>query len=62
MAKKVRVCKKCLSFVEEDRCPLCSSTEFAESFKGKIIMLNPEQSEIAKKAGISKKGVFAIKI
>ena len=62
MAKKVRVCKKCLSFVEEDRCPLCSSTEFAESFKGKIIMLNPEQSEIAKQAKITKKGVFAIKI
>jgi len=51
-----------MSFVEGDRCPLCNSTEFAESFKGRIIMLNPEQSEIAKKAGITKKGVFAIKV
>lgn len=51
-----------MSFVEGDRCTLCGSTEFAESFKGKIIMLKPEQSEIAKKANITKKGIFAIKI
>jgi DNA-directed RNA polymerase subunit E" len=62
MAKKARICKKCLSFMEGDKCPLCGSTEFAENFKGKIIMLKPEQSEIAKKANLAKKGVFAIKI
>lgn len=60
--KKVKICKKCLIFVEQDKCPICQGTAFAESFKGKIIMLKPEQSEIAKKVNIKKKGTFAIKI
>jgi len=60
--KKVRVCKKCMVIVEGDRCPMCQGTNFAESFKGKVIMLKPEQSEIAGKLGIKQKGSYAIKI
>ena len=48
--------------VEGDRCPMCQGTNFAESFKGKVIMLKPEQSEIAGKLGIKQKGSYAIKI
>ena len=32
-----------------------------ESFKGKIVVLNPEKSEIANKINLKSKGNFAIK-
>lgn len=60
--KKVKICKKCLVFVEGDKCPICHGTNFAENFKGRIIMLDAEHSEIAKKVNIKQKGTFAIKI
>ena len=34
------------------------SKEEAENLRGKIIILNPEQSEIAKNLGIKEKGVY----
>jgi len=39
-----------------------SSEELADTYKGKIVILQPEQSEIAKNLKITKKGIFAIKI
>jgi RNA polymerase subunit RPABC4/transcription elongation factor Spt4 len=36
-------------------------TEFTDSWKGRIIVLNPEKSEIAKNIKITKAGEFAVK-
>ncbi len=60
MAKKV--CKKCKLFVSGNECPICHGKDFAENWKGKIIILDAERSEIAKKLGIKSKGEYAIKI
>lgn len=60
MAKKV--CKKCKMIYEGDKCPNCGSQEHNESFKGRVVILNPEQSEIAKNLGVKHKGSFAIRI
>ncbi len=58
-----KACKLCKSLVEEgSKCPNCSSEELTESFKGKVTILNPEKSEIAKNTKQIKKGVFAIKL
>lgn len=62
MAKGKRVCKKCKVFVEEDKCPICQGTQFITSWKGRVVILDPEQSEIAKKMSIKNKGIFAIKV
>jgi len=59
---KQKVCKKCRIFVEDDVCPICNETNLTETWKGKVIIVNPEQSEIAKKLKITKEGAFAIKI
>lgn len=59
MAKKA--CKNCKAVYEGDKCPLCGSQDSTESWKGRVIILNPEQSEIAKKMKINKKGMHAIK-
>ncbi len=58
---KQKACKICNAIYEADKCPLCGSKESTEGFKGKIIILNPEKSEIAQKLNIKNKGAFAIK-
>lgn len=60
MAKE-KACKNCKKIYEGDRCPKCNSQEFTESWKGRVVIVNPEQSEIAKKLKISEKGIYAIK-
>jgi len=59
---KTKACKLCRTIVEEgDKCPNCSSKELTEGFKGRIIVLNPEKSELAQKLTLKEKGNFAIK-
>jgi len=57
-----KICKKCKLFVEGTNCPVCKSNQFADSFKGKIIITDAEKSEIAEKLEIKVKGEYAIKI
>ncbi len=61
MAKE-KACRECRIVYEGTKCPNCNSTDSIEGFKGKVIVLNPEESEIAKKLGIIKKGTFAIRL
>ncbi len=61
MAKQ-KACKVCKTIYEGVKCPNCESKESTEGFKGRIAVLNPEKSEIAKKLKIAKKGSFAIKV
>lgn len=59
---KSKACKICSNIYEgEDKCPHCDAKEFTDSFKGRIVVLNPEKSEIANKLNLKKKGNFAIK-
>ncbi|MFH1209443.1 MAG: transcription elongation factor subunit Spt4 [archaeon] len=57
-----KVCKKCKIFVEKDICPICKGNQFNDNWKGRIIILNNEKSEIAKKIEIKHNGEYAIKI
>jgi len=59
---KEKACKICNTIFESgDECPKCGSKELTEGFKGRIVVLNPKKSEIAKKINIKDKGNFAIK-
>lgn len=49
-------------FVEGTTCPNCEGTEFTETWKGKIVVMKPEESVMAKKLKIEKPGTYAIKI
>ncbi len=60
MAKQ-KACKLCNTIYEGDKCPRCESKESTEGFKGRVVVLNPEKSEIAQKLNIKDKGNFAIK-
>ena len=61
MAKQ-KACKICNTiYDEEEKCPECCSKESTDGFKGRVVVMNPEKSEIAKKLNIKNKGNFAIK-
>ena len=59
---KSKACKICKRIYEGDKCPSCDSKESTDSFKGRVIIMNPGKSEIAKKLNIKEKGNFAIKV
>ncbi len=58
---KEKACKICNAIFEGEKCPKCGSKNITESFKGQIVILNPEKSEIAKEINLKEKGNFAIK-
>ena len=60
MAQKI--CTKCKLFVTGDVCPICGGNSFTTTYYGKIAVLNPEKSRVAKTMGIKFKGEYAIKI
>ncbi|OIO41157.1 DNA-directed RNA polymerase subunit E'' [Candidatus Pacearchaeota archaeon CG_4_9_14_3_um_filter_31_7] len=57
-----KICKKCKLIFKGTECPICHSTNLADGFRGKIIIIDPENSELAKKLNIKQKGEYAIKI
>ena len=59
---KAKACKICNTIFESgEKCPKCESKESTEGFKGRIVVFNPEKSEIAPKINLKDKGNFAIK-
>lgn len=60
MAEKA--CRQCRAIYEGQKCPRCGGDQGLDTFKGKIAVLNPEQSELAQKINIKAKGVSAIRL
>lgn len=58
---KAKACRLCNRILEGEKCSHCDSKEVTESFKGRVVVLNPEKSEIANKLKFNTKGNFAIK-
>ncbi|MBW2966172.1 DNA-directed RNA polymerase subunit E'' [Candidatus Woesearchaeota archaeon] len=61
MVKK-KVCKTCKIFVDGPQCPICHNKQFSTNWQGRINILNPEKSAIAKRIEIKVKGEYAIKV
>lgn len=61
---KLRACKKCNSIVHGDQvCPICKThNNLSRNFSGMLIIRDVEKSRIARKLGIEKKGLYAIKV
>jgi len=60
MAEKA--CKNCKIIFEGTKCPKCGSEDLTDNYKGRIIVLKPEESEIAKNLKLKDKGDYAIKV
>ncbi len=61
MAKE-KACKNCKLIYEGDKCPHCDKKDTSDTFKGKVEIVNPEKSELAKELKVSKTGLYAIKL
>ena len=57
-----KACKKCKLLYEGSQCPNCKSESAAQSWKGRVIILDANKSEIAKKIGVTSKGEYGIKV
>ena len=57
-----KVCKHCKIFVAGDVCPICGKSDFTTNWQGRIAVIDPVKSEVAKKIGITRKGDYALKI
>lgn len=61
MAKKV-ACKKCKFLFAGGECPNCHEGQTVPNWKGRLYIVDPEKSAIAKKVGDDKPGEYAIKV
>ncbi|MEM3737561.1 MAG: transcription elongation factor subunit Spt4 [Candidatus Bathyarchaeia archaeon] len=59
---KEKACRNCRLLVYGSVCPNCKNTFLTEDYSGLLIIIDPENSEIAKKAGITKAGRYALKV
>lgn len=60
---KEKACRECRKVISEgNKCPNCGSTAFTTFWRGYVIILDLEKSEIAKKMGINSPGKYALRI
>ena len=58
-----RACRNCHFIVEKgDVCPICKGTSLSEEWFGYVVVLEPENSEIAKRLNITQPGKYALRV
>ena len=57
-----KACKNCHLITSEGACPACKGQDFADKWRGFVIIINPEISDVAKKMGVSLPGRYALKL
>lgn len=56
-----KACPSCRRLTKGNICPICKNSSVTKSWKGVIVVLDAE-SEIAKEAGITAPGKYAVKV
>jgi DNA-directed RNA polymerase subunit E" len=56
-----RACKTCRRLVKGNVCPACKTSDLTRNWRGVLLVIDSE-SEIAKEAGISTPGKYAIRV
>jgi len=57
-----KVVKATKEIIESSEASKYKSEELSDNFKGRVLIINPEKSEIAQKLKITKKGSYAVKV
>lgn len=57
-----KACKKCRKIVEGNHCPICKDSQLTSNWKGYVMVVDPENSEIAKKLDVKTPGKYAIRL
>jgi len=58
---KQRACKECCRITDLDVCVICKSPTSTD-WLGYVSIIDPENSEVAKKLNITTKGKFALRV
>jgi DNA-directed RNA polymerase subunit E" len=56
-----KACKSCRRLLKGNLCPACKSSELSSNWKGVLVVFDAN-SEIAKEAGITAVGKYAVRI
>ncbi|NHK29929.1 MAG: DNA-directed RNA polymerase, subunit E'' [Asgard group archaeon] len=58
-----KACKTCHRIIEEgNQCPNCKTHNFSKDYSGEVHIIDPENSEIAKKLNIKIPGTYALRV
>ena len=60
---KEKACRNCRKVFEDAKqCPECGEKSVTTFWRGYVVIIDPEKSEIAKKMGIAKPGKYALRL
>jgi len=58
-----KACRNCRKVIEEgSKCPNCQGESFTTFWRGYVVLIKPEQSEIAQKMGLGTPGKYALRL
>lgn len=57
-----KACRKCHRITTGTICPRCKGASLSDDFSGLVVILDPEESEIAKTMIIDEKGRYALRV
>ncbi|MCG3225478.1 MAG: DNA-directed RNA polymerase subunit E'' [Candidatus Heimdallarchaeota archaeon] len=59
-----KACRICHLIVEKtaNMCPICKTQDLSSEYTGVVFILKPEDSDVAKRMKISKKGHYALRV
>ncbi|MCD6248426.1 MAG: DNA-directed RNA polymerase, subunit E'' [Hadesarchaea archaeon] len=55
-------CRKCHRIVEGKICPVCKSSSLSDDWKGYVVIIDPENSRIAKMLKAVEPGEYALRV
>ncbi len=65
MAQNRLVCRDCHSVIDNadaETCPTCGSSSLTDDWDGYVIILHPDDSEIARQMEVTEPGKYALKV
>jgi DNA-directed RNA polymerase subunit E" len=57
-----KACKNCKFISNGPVCPNCKSTNLSDDWSGLVVIMNAENSEVAKRMGINAPGRYALRV
>lgn len=57
-----KACRDCGTLTTGAICPRCKTANLSDDFSGLVIIMNPEESEIALTMKIKEKGRYALRV
>ncbi len=55
-------CRKCKAITSGKVCSICKSSDLTPDWSGILLIVQPENSQVAKTMNITKKGKYALKV